>query len=293
MKMKRFISFLLFHTFLKRVLIRFMISGQEAFYNAAPSQLKKLAQAELNLLRMALRLTNCAPAELVYQEARWLPLDQERKLRVAQYTIRAFEVENTVDEELSTSFDNKHSKPLNSLKINTPTLWRRTIPIADFTKPLFDDCDITPKDVSKTPTNPYPPWAMKEPNIETSFKTNCTKKENPLYLKTLAEEKIDKEFQSHLKIFTDGSVHADGKVGCAFTIPELNITKKFRLNKGSSIFTAEIYAILQACIFLAELQTPPKSVVILSDSSQPFRPFNLEAKIDKKFKQKSTYCSTL
>lgn len=240
--------------------------GQEAFYNAAPSQLKKLAQAEHNLLRMALRLTNSAPAELVYQESRWLPLDQERKLRVAQYTIRAFEVENTVDEELSTSFDKEHSKPLNSLKINTPTLWRRTIPIADFTKPTFDECNIIPKDVSKIPTNPYPPWIMTEPNIATSLETNCTKKENPLYMKTLAEEKIDKDFHSHLKIFTDGSKHSDGKVGCAFTIPELNITEKFRLNEGTSIFTAEIYAILQACIFLVELQTPPKSVVILSDS---------------------------
>ena len=240
--------------------------GQEAFYTAAPTLLKKLAQTELSILRTVLRLTNSAPAELVYQEARWLPLDRERKLRVAQYAIRAFEVENTVHEELSTSFDKEHGKPLNNMKIKTPTLWRQTIPIADYTKPIFDATGIAPENVSKIPTNVQPPWTMEEPNITISLETNCTKREDPLYMKTLANEKIERDYHSYLKIFTDGSVHSDGKVGCAFTIPEYQITGKFRLNEGTSIFTAELFAILQACQFLAELQQPPKEVVILTDS---------------------------
>ena len=240
--------------------------GQEAFYNAAPSQLKRLCQTETSILRLALRLTNCAPAKLVYQEARWLPLDHERKLRVAEYTIRAFEVENTVEAELSTSFDENHSKPLNSLKTKTPTLWQKTIPIADYTKPIFDECGINPRDVSKIPPNNQSPWTMEEPQISTSLDTKCTKKDSPTFLKTLADEKIDKDFNSHLKIFTDGSLHSDGKVGCAFTIPQLKVTEKFRLNKGTSIFTAELLAIQKACLFLATSTQPPPAAVICSDS---------------------------
>ena len=240
--------------------------GQEAFYTAAPTLLKKLAQTELSILRTVLKLTNSAPAELVYQEARWLPLDKERKLRVSQYTIRAFEVENTVQEELSLSFDNEHSKPLNNLKRKTPTLWRQTIPIADFTKPVFEATGVVPENVSKIPTNLQPSWTMKEPNIVLSLETDCTKKDDPLYMRTLANEKIERDYNSHLKIFTDGSVHSNGKVGCAFTVPEYQLTGKHRLNEGTSIFTAELFAILQACLFIAELQQPPKSAVILTDS---------------------------
>ena len=240
--------------------------GQEAFYTAAPTLLKRLEQTELSILRTVLRLTNSAPAELVYQEARWLPLDRERKLRVAQYTIRAFEIENTVHEELSLSFDKEHSKPLNKLKIKTPTLWRKTIPIADYTKTIFEDTKISPENVSKIPTNLKHPWTMEDPIIAASLETDCTKKEDPLYLKTLANEKIERDFHSHLQIYTDGSVNTNGRVGCAFTIPEYKITRQFRLNEGTSIFTAELYAIFQSCLFIAEMEQRPKAVVILTDS---------------------------
>ena len=55
-------------------------------------------------------------------------------------------------------------------------------------------------------------------------------------------------------------------MGCAFTIPDLGITKRYKLNKGASIFTAELYAILMACSYVNDLPNPPLAVAILSDS---------------------------
>ena len=55
-------------------------------------------------------------------------------------------------------------------------------------------------------------------------------------------------------------------MGCAFTIPDLSVTKHYKLNKGASIFTAELYAILMACSYVNDLLNPPLAVAILSDS---------------------------
>nr|KAG5694280.1 hypothetical protein BaRGS_031998 [Batillaria attramentaria] len=48
-----------------------------------------------------------------------------------------------------------------------------------------------------------------------------------------------------------------GEVGCAFVIPDLGITRRYKLNAGLSIFSAEMYAILMACTFVNDMPNPP------------------------------------
>nr|KAG5699450.1 hypothetical protein BaRGS_016296 [Batillaria attramentaria] len=57
-----------------------------------------------------------------------------------------------------------------------------------------------------------------------------------------------------------------GEVGCAFVIPDLGITRRYKLNAGLSIFSAEMYAILMACTFVNDMPNPPLGVVILWDA---------------------------
>ena len=92
------------------------------------------------------------------------------------------------------------------------------------------------------------------------------KTEHPLLLATIAKEKIDALDRTHLKIFTDGSIGEDGQVGCAFTIPDHDVCGRFKLNKGLSIFTAELYAICKALSYADTLEDTPHGVAILSDS---------------------------
>ena len=97
-------------------------------------------------------------------------------------------------------------------------------------------------------------------------------------MKTLANKKKERVYHSHLKIFTDDSVHSDGKVGCAFTIPEYQITGKVRLNEDTSIFTADLFSNFQDSQFIAELQQPLKEVVILTDSKSALQALPLGSK---------------
>ena len=53
-------------------------------------------------------------------------------------------------------------------------------------------------------------------------------------------------------------------MGCAFYVPCLKYGKEFRITNGSSVFNAELVAILKAVEFV--LDKPPSQCVILSDT---------------------------
>lgn len=83
---------------------------------------------------------------------------------------------------------------------------------------------------------------------------------------TLANELLHNKYSQHLKIFTDGSKLLNGRVGCAFVIPELKVSKQYRLNDDVSIFTAELFAILMALTYINDLPVNPHQIVICTDS---------------------------
>ncbi|KAL8601085.1 hypothetical protein ACOMHN_040786 [Nucella lapillus] len=116
------------------------------------------------------------------------------------------------------------------------------------------------------PISPIPPWELIKPHIIDTYETKETKHTNPLYLATLAKTRVHEEFGQHLQIYTDGSVKDNGEVGCALVIPDLGITKKYHLNNGISIYTAELYAILKACETINDMPQPPRAAIILTDS---------------------------
>lgn len=67
-------------------------------------------------------------------------------------------------------------------------------------------------------------------------------------------------------IYTDGSKLDDGSVGCAFCIPDLNITKRYKLNSDVSIVSAELYAIYMALSFIVDCPRNIQRVVVITDS---------------------------
>ena len=75
-------------------------------------------------------------------------------------------------------------------------------------------------------------------------------------------QRISRNYQHHLKIFTDGSVMEDGAAGAAFVIPEFNnLTHSYTL-PAVSIFTAEQLAILMALQYISEIPVTPFAIVI-------------------------------
>ena len=111
-----------------------------------------------------------------------------------------------------------------------------------------------------------PPWTLKEATFDISYGENVSKKVDPLFLSTIVKERIDDKYAHSLQIFTDGSIDQSGDGGSAFVVPKSNVTRSYKLNRGVSVFTAELYAIFMALTYLCNLSFFPKATVILSDS---------------------------
>ena len=113
--------------------------------------------------------------------------------------------------------------------------------------------------MTQVPPQVHPFWELERPTICHSLGESLSKKSDPLYLATLAKERIKEQLGNHLQIFTDGSVLESGEVGCAFVIPDLKI-RRYTLPTSTSIFTAELCAILMACSTVNDLPSlPPPS----------------------------------
>jgi len=112
----------------------------------------------------------------------------------------------------------------------------------------------------------FPPWNNRQIEIDTSLEKQVSKKlDNPEYLKLAALELISK-YNNHIHVYTDGSKAGD-IVSAAFTIPSLNIERKYRLTNKSSVYAAELTAILEVVIWIIDTEDYKDSnFVIFSDS---------------------------
>jgi ribonuclease HI len=91
---------------------------------------------------------------------------------------------------------------------------------------------------------PDPPWCDLQVEVDLSLTKSINKRiDNPEFLKISALDVISR-YSSNTHIYTDGS-KLGSRVAAAFTVPVLNIDKKFRLCNDSSIYAAELTAILE------------------------------------------------
>jgi ribonuclease HI len=93
-----------------------------------------------------------------------------------------------------------------------------------------------------------------------------SKKENENLLISKVREHIGYNYSNHLKIFTDGSVLNSKQCGSGFVIPDLKIQKSYNLGQGFSIFTAELYAIFNALLWINNSNLPLFNILVCVDS---------------------------
>ena len=94
------------------------------------------------------------------------------------------------------------------------------------------------------------------------------KKTSNLESKRITEKYLKNKCWNYLKFFTDGSKDSEKqKTGCAFVIPSLNVTRKYKLNENLTVlvYTADIIAIQKALQWILDNKFDFK-MVILSDS---------------------------
>jgi len=112
-----------------------------------------------------------------------------------------------------------------------------------------------------------PPWRRKKIKVDTSISKVANKNENPIALKNIAKDHIDKH-KSSLQVYTDAS-KTTGLTSAAFFIPELGVKSAVILPNDLSIFSAELIAIKISLRWVLEFSRQcnmMKDIALFSDS---------------------------
>ena len=243
-----------------------LLYGQEAFYAMSESNIHKLKVLECHFLRKILNLANGTPQTQVYRIANWLPLDQEIRLRCAQYIFRSQQVQNYTSDEVGLDYTCPKG---NESPVKIPVSEKdksRYQSIFNFAEPIIQKSKLNPVDM-KPPKIAWPiaPWLLEYPHIDDDY-VGISKRENPHLVASEAKIRME-NYAYSLHVYTDGSKSSDGKVGCAWTIPKLNkITKSHRLPDHTSITCAELLAIAESLSFIIDCPRVFHAVTIFTDS---------------------------
>ena len=240
--------------------------GQEIFYSAPSTYLAKLQRTETSIIKTIFNIPQTANPLLVYREIGIKPLNFTRRLQTTKTFFRLGCSENDVDKEIDPDFNDSGASLARNNKLKRPLIFSKSISITSYSQFLIDKADLGGTFLECIPQCkfPYAPWEENHIDVVTDF-GELNKSDHGLLLSTLSHEKIDELSSEWLLVYTDGSIDNSGQTGCAFVIPQFNITQKFRLKSGISIFSAEMYAIEQALIFCRRIVNCPK-ICILSDS---------------------------
>ncbi|KAI5752553.1 hypothetical protein M8J77_018044 [Diaphorina citri] len=224
--------------------------GCPAYNSASANTLQILNPVQNLCLRLATGAFRSSPVVSLEAETGEPNLDIRRKMLSCNYITKVLSIEN-------------HP---NAMRILNPLY-----------KPKYENSNIKPtvgiqkKNLEDTiPFNsimlkalPKEPWLLKSPKYDLSLSTYKKESMPAQFFQNEFKNKIEENFKDHVKIFTDGSKNDLG-VGCALTIPERNISKRFALNKNASIFHAELLALLQSLITIKELGI--NKALIITDS---------------------------
>ena len=231
-----------------------LLFGSEVLHGISFRQVRELAVVECTALRLALGIGRSVPQRKVYCEAGVTPIWHQIKISAAKYIFRSSRVPNSIDEELDQNF--------------TETWFLKKEPgIAQSVEDILQRGNIKVgdrHDVAQVPTPPQPPWTIEQPVVTASL--GVTKKnDDPYALAAAAHEALESVYADTYKIYTDGSLFDDGTSGAGIFFHTGNISRSFKLST-SSVFTAEMVAILKALEEVNDRPSPPPKIAIFSDS---------------------------
>ena len=223
-----------------KALIRSILDyGDVAYSSACKRQLDRLSGIQIEALRLCCGAPKGTSASALQNECGEFPLHLRR-------------LENSL--KFGTKITGSKMHPSAAVMDNH---WTNVYKTSDSTKSIFTrTCDFFSTNNASFvgPSFPSaPPWCNKQVEVDLSLTKLVNKRtDNPEFLKLAALELMSK-YSSYVHVYTDGSKVND-LVGAAFTVPSLNVDKKLRLHNDSSIYAAELTAILEAvsCILNSE-----------------------------------------
>jgi len=237
-----------------KALIRSILDyGDVAYSSASNSYLNKLSSIQTEALRICCGAPKKTAALALQNECGELPLHLRRLHNSLKMGIKIVANKNhTCKNIYKQHWSDTFKTPLNK----NHSIYYRT---SDFITSLHTQV-IGPS------FPPFPPWINMQIKIDISLQKQVSKKvDNPEFLRASALQLMSK-YNNLIHIYTDGSKAGD-VVSAAFIIPSLNVDRKIRVCNNSSIYAAEMTAIMEAVIWVVNSENHKDSkFVIFSDS---------------------------
>lgn len=236
---------------LYKTLVRSIIDyGSEVYHSASDSVLQKLDVVQSQCLRIICGAMKCTAIPALEVECGIPPLALRREYCLHKIAVKYAASDGNPTQEC---FEDSQFLYYGKYKGQFQPIGLK---VQDCLKQI-------PELYTNTLVDNIPPWEYNQPCFDVQLHETVNKKsDNPHFVKALSLEHMSK-YCTSLHIYTDGS-KCERKSGCAFCVPSLQYSKSIRLSDGTSVFIAEMVAILEALRFL--LTKPPLSCVIFSDS---------------------------
>ena len=233
----------LVHTYI--AMIRSIIDyGASAYFTAHPSRLARLNSIQCQALRISCGAMKSTPLAALQVECGDPPFE----LRYGGCQLKyAMKVKHT------------EGHPASVINKAVPTMDKSKTSFAKRTGEFIGGIQ---RSIEGPKVTPFQPWRRRRALIDTDLQGKIDKKMDPEVTRRESLEAMAK-YQQQTQCFTDGSA-ANGRVGAAFCIPQLDIQRNFRLPDDVTIYTAELTAIRELLKFIKLEKL--RNIVVFSDS---------------------------
>ena len=224
--------------------------GSVVYGSALPSYLERLDPVHNSGLRISTGAFKSTPVKSLYVETGFYSLRYRREKSVLRYSLKTG---SKYSPYMLRNINNISSMPIFETHPNYPKPFniRREIIFRNYSF----DFNVTPIVFRK-----QSPWKMPDIHFCKDLTTVKKKDTSSIYFRNIFYEHFSKH-DGCIPLYTDGSKCEEG-VGLSVVHPDKYISR--RLPKDSSIFTAELYAILLALQLIMTLSQ--EAFVIVSDS---------------------------
>ena len=254
--------------------------GAQAYSSASKRDLKTLEPIRNLGARLSSGAFKSSPINSIYADSDFLPLEYHRLYTNLKYIFRIKQNPDTLT--FSTIYDNCSNPNYD----RHPTLTR---PFGMRMEEHVDNLGRLP--ILQIQKSNIPPWLTRATKICDNIVDNAKTNYHPNELKSIFNEHVHKQHYQSTHVYTDGSKSAAGAGSAAvFTSNIIKVNLPVR----SSIFTAELIAVMTAIMQIEEL--PQGKFTIFIDSTsvikslQEYNPSHpLVVKIKNKIHQMADY----
>ena len=224
--------------------------GSHIYATASEHLLLQIRSVHNQAIRLCTGAFRSSPVPSLYAESGEPPLDNRRNMLGFQHYIR---IQRLPDTPLYTTIMNNDYRDVYRNNISKAPLGIRM-------EMMVETLNLS---IQVLPYHPpfEPPWRLPDIVICRELTLVNKKDFNPEYIKLVYEEHINFYHRDSINIYTDGSKMGNG-VGCAYFTQYTE--QSFKLDINSSIFTAELYAILKVVQMIEN--SNHRNFTILTDS---------------------------